>query len=524
MNIVWLKRDIRLNDHAPLHEAAQHGPLIVLYVYEPIVWNAPEADVSHLGFINESLAELDQKLRAIGGRVIYRTGDFLAVLKKLHAENSVQRMWSHEETGSMATYQRDLAVKKWCRSQGIIWKEFPQNGVVRKLASRDGWAELWEQRMRMPLIPPPAHIDDVPEVESEGLRSASELCMELSPTKERQLGGEDRSSQVLEDFLFQRGLNYRHEMSSPVTAHESCSRISPYITWGCVSIKQIQHSLNRRICELRSSRSSGNDLPETSQWLKSLSSFQSRLHWHCHFIQKLEDEPELEFQNLSRAYDGLRESDWNQERFQAWCAGATGYPMIDACMRSVKATGWLNFRMRAMLVSFAANHLWLHWRQPAIFLARHFLDFEPGIHYPQFQMQSGTTGINTLRIYSPAKQVKDHDPTGEFIRKWVPELAEVPDPFLAEPHLMPAALQLMVGCRIGKDYPKPIVDHSTAYQHAKDRLYGIRRTDEARREAASVVKKHGSRKGPNDRSPRAAQGRVKKSGNESAKEKRPDQN
>jgi deoxyribodipyrimidine photo-lyase len=135
-------------------------------------------------------------------------------------------------------------------------------------------------------------------------------------------------------------------------------------------------------------------------------------------------------------------------------------------------------------------------------LAQHFLDFEPGIHYPQFQMQSGTTGINTLRIYSPAKQAKDHDPTGSFIRRWVPELEEVPDKFLAEPHLMPTALQLMVGCRLGKDYPAPIVEHASAYQHAKERLYAIRKTDEARREAETVVKKHGSRKGPNDRRPR----------------------
>lgn len=262
--------------------------------------------------------------------------------------------------------------------------------------------------------------------------------------------------------------------------------------------------------ELKTLRAAKADIQENSHWLKSLSSFQSRLHWHCHFIQKLEDEPELEFQNLSRAFDGLRENDWSPERFQAWCQGQTGYPMIDACMRSVKATGWLNFRMRAMLVSFASNHLWLHWREPAIFLARHFLDFEPGIHYPQFQMQSGTTGINTLRIYSPAKQVKDHDPKGEFIRRWVPELQEVPDHYLAEPHLMPAALQLMVSCRIGKDYPQPIVDHAAAYQHAKDRLYAVRGTDEARREAESVVKKHGSRKGHNDRTRRTYRSTTKK--------------
>ncbi len=211
-------------------------------------------------------------------------------------------------------------------------------------------------------------------------------------------------------------------------------------------------------------------------------------------MQKLEDEPELEFQNISRVYDGLRENDFSQERFETWKAGQTGYPMIDACMRALHETSWINFRMRAMLMSFASNHLWLHWRPTAIYLAKHFLDFEPGIHFSQCQMQSGTTGINTVRIYSPAKQVIDHDPTGLFIRKYVPELARVPEEYLPEPHLMPLDLQGKVGCVLGKDYPQPIVDHRTAYKLARDRIYAIRQTAEAVTESKRVFTKHGSRK------------------------------
>jgi deoxyribodipyrimidine photo-lyase len=237
----------------------------------------------------------------------------------------------------------------------------------------------------------------------------------------------------------------------------------------------------------------------TGGWLKSLTAFGSRLSWHCHFMQKLEDEPAIEFDNMSRAYDGLREDSFKQNYFDAWCAGHTGYPMVDACMRALHKHSWINFRMRAMLVSFASYHLWLHWRQPAVFLAQHFLDFEPGIHFSQFQMQSGTTGINAVRIYSPIKQVMDQDPDGEFIRKFVPELSAVPKEFIAEPHKMPLLMQSMVGCRIGKDYPKPIVNHVEAYRHARERIYAVRAKAQARQDAREVMQRHGSRKGSTQR-------------------------
>lgn len=216
-------------------------------------------------------------------------------------------------------------------------------------------------------------------------------------------------------------------------------------------------------------------------------------------MQKLEDEPDIEFHNMSRVYDGLREDEFSQSRFDAWCHGQTGYPMVDACMRALHERSWINFRMRAMLVSFASYHLWLHWRPTAVYLARHFLDFEPGIHFSQFQMQSGTTGINTVRIYSPIKQVEDQDPSGDFIRTFVPELGGVPDEYLSEPHKMPQSIQSKVGCRIAKDYPPPIVDHKTAYRLAKERIFAVRRQEKARQEAATVLQRHGSRKRSNHR-------------------------
>tara|TARA_B000000557_G_scaffold137630_1_gene111744 strand:- start:610 stop:1311 length:702 start_codon:yes stop_codon:yes gene_type:complete len=219
-------------------------------------------------------------------------------------------------------------------------------------------------------------------------------------------------------------------------------------------------------------------------------------------MQKLEDEPELEFHNLCRSYDGMREDTFNASYFERWKEGLTGYPMVDACMRALRHTGWLNFRMRAMMASFSSYHLWLHWREPAMYLGGLFLDFEPGIHFSQFQMQSGTTGINTIRIYSPAKQARDQDPQGTFIRRWVPELEGVPLSYLAEPHLMTLDQQDQAGCLIGKDYPRPVVEHATAYREARQKLAAFRNRAETRQEAKAVFLKHGSRKGRRDPIPK----------------------
>lgn len=491
MQVVWFKRDLRIEDHAPLARAAAAGRCLCLYVYEPDLIHSAEFDASHLKFINESLTELDKELKAVGGQLTYRVGKVTEVLDEFHAHHGIDALWSHEETGNRITYDRDCRVATWTRQHQIPWREIPQCGVVRRLRSRDGWSRLREERMRAAIIPAPQKIISPKNVQPEQQRSIDDLGLKNSNKIELQQGGNIAAKQILTSFLQKRGEYYHKEMSSPLSAWDSCSRLSPYLAWGCLSIKSVVQTVDRQQRKLRMQKAAGRP---TGGWLSSLQAYQSRLSWHCHFMQKLEDEPEIEFENMCRAYDGLREEEFNQSYFDAWCAGQTGYPLIDACMRALHLHSWINFRMRAMLVSFASYHLWLHWRPTAVFLAKHFLDFEPGIHFSQFQMQSGTTGINTLRIYSPVKQVHDHDPEGHFIRRFVPELAEVPNEYIAEPHKMPLMLQDASGCRIGKDYPRPIVDNANAYKIAKNRLTSVRREASAKKEATRVSHKHGSRK------------------------------
>jgi deoxyribodipyrimidine photo-lyase len=493
LQLVWLKRDIRISDHAPLTRAAASGRCVAIYVYEPELLTHPTTHARHLAFVNEALRELEESLTRLGGRLITRVGDLPEVFDRLHATHPIARLWSHEETGVGVTYARDRRVKAWAKRHRIEWVELPNHGVFRPHPHRDGWARRWRQRMSAPLTNAPTQIVAPSGLESAGILAPSALGLgELRGTG-GQRGGEAAGHAVLDEFLFERGHAYQRAMSSPVTAWESCSRLSPYLAWGQLSMRQVwQATLARRAQAEREPAAS-------EDWPRSLAAFAKRLHWHCHFIQKLEDEPEMEYRNLSRATDGLRPEAPNEALLEPWRRGMTGYPLVDACMRALEAEGWINFRMRAMLMSFASYHLWQHWRAPALHLARLFLDFEPGIHFSQAQMQSGTTGINAIRIYSPVKQARDQDPDGQFIRRWCPELAAVPAAYLPRPETMPLSVQEAAGCRIGRDYPRPIVDNGKAYLSARRRMQALRASTAWQKEAESVYERHGSRRRPSRR-------------------------
>lgn len=484
--VVWFKRDLRVHDHAPLAAAVATGrPVLPLYIIEPGLWRQPEMAGRHFEFLRESLADLDAALGRRGGRLVLRVGEAVDVLAALHARHGIASLHAHQETGLLWTYERDRAVRRFARTAGVPFLELPQHGVIRRLPSRDGWARAWDRFMAAPRVPAPGVIR-VADLASSEWPDAAALGLDRDPCPERQRGGRAAAVERLRSFLHVRGRNYRRAMASPVLAFEACSRLSADLALGSLSMREVCQAASRA---LGRRRDSGDAL-----YAASLRSFVSRLHWHCHFIQKLEDEPGLERRNLHHAYDGLRPEPADPAVVAAWLEGRTGFPFVDACMRALTATGWLNFRMRAMAMSFSSYHLWQHWRDPAIALARRFTDFEPGIHYPQAQMQSGTTGVNTARIYNPVKQSRDQDPDGAFIRRWVPELAALPDSWLHEPWAAPASLLADRGVRLGMNYPRPLVDHAQAAREARERIHALRRTADHRVLAADIQDRHGSRR------------------------------
>ena len=490
IQIVWFKRDLRIVDHAPLVAACNAGNVLPIFCWEPTVWAGDDYARQHQIFAQECLAELRIELRNIGLHLLEWPLGIVDALTAIRAQMPIAKIYSHEETGNGATFSVDKVVANWCKTHNVKWLEIPQNGVVRRLKNRNHWNGHWEQRMRLPLLTAPKKATPAPMI-TPPTRNIIQANGNDKPR--RQPGGRINGIELQTSFLDGRAAKFRGGISSPLTAVTAGSRLSPYLAFGCLSMREV----------VQATREQRNLVTEAPHMFpKSLNAglvgFESRLHWHCHFMQKLECEPEMEFENLHHAHDGMRDEHLadieSQKRLQTWSKGETGWPLLDACMAMLRETGWINFRMRAMLMSTASYLYWLHWRESGLHLAREFLDYEPGIHWSQSQMQSGTTGINTLRIYSPIKQAQDQDPTGAFVRHWLPALKHVPDTWIFEPYLMPKAQQLKYGCVLEKNYPMPIVDIVQATREARVKISAARQQVGVHDETQAIIKKHASRK------------------------------
>ena len=485
--IWWIKRDFRLSDNQALSQALlEQDEVLPLFVFETRLIQQPDSSPMHVWAWQQALVDLQAQLRSKQADVLIAYSDMEPVLTALHQKWPFQALYSHQETGNAWTFARDRRVAQWCQNHQVRWHEFSQTGVIRGLRSREDRTAIIQSRLLESKVLPVPSVLRFPSFWEKvcAQRKVPKLSQFFDASQYQAIAwdqlqkvGETQAKKDLESFLKVRGKGYSGGISSPNTAFEHGSRLSVHLAWGTISLRTVFQQSLAAIAEHKTS-----SLESSKQWGKSLRAFTARLHWHDHFIQRLESAPNMEFAPLNPAYESIQYED-NPQKLTAWKNGETGFPMIDACMRCLQATGFLNFRMRAMVVNFAVFGLHLSWKTIHPPLARIFLDYEPGIHLSQLQMQAGIVGINTVRVYSPTKQILDQDPEAKFIKRWIPQLQS----------FTTAEIINYEKIALGS-YPPPIVDFRLASAQMKEQIFTVKKSVSGKLESAKVLQAHGSRK------------------------------
>ena len=478
INVVWLKRDLRLQDNEAISNALKTGKrVLLLYVFEHILLNDNHYSARHFNFIKESIKDINTQLMPFKSKVLTVTSDITSTFNQLQTFYKIDAIYAHAETGLLVTYNRDKEFARYCRNNFIQWVENKNNGVERGLTNRADWFDNWETYMynKVEVFKPKEHQLLTP-LEIETLENIFTITDLETPLKTSfQKGGSTMGWRYANSFFKNRHTSYMFNISKPEASRSSCSRISPYIAWGNLSIRQVFQK--------------GQAIKSNATDKRHINGFLSRLRWQAHFIQKFEMEHTMEEASVNKGYHKLKKN-ISKAYQNAWFTGKTGFPLVDASMRCLNETGYINFRMRAMLASFFTHILWQPWQAATTHLSQQFLDFEPGIHFPQLQMAAGETGINSLRIYNPTKNSLKHDPDAVFIKKWVPELAALDTHFIHEPYLMTEMEQTFYNFKLGEDYPYPIVDIKENRKRASAILWNMKDEEHVRRESIRILKRH----------------------------------
>lgn len=496
--IWWVKRDFRLNDNEALFNALASNDIVLpLFLFEPLLMNGPDWGAFHTKAIGGAAESLSKNLNHFNSKLLILNSSPIDAIKEInHKINTigfeVKEVYSHEETGLTHTFQRDKEFKSWCQSNAIKWHEFTCNGVIRGPINRNHWETRFINYMMRDRIKFSKNklIVSFPEALKNILSGhfhVSDSTINSSVCASEYMNVSERSGNtILRDFLENRGQKYRGGISSMNRAVEACSRLSAQIAWGSLSLRTVLQE-----CDIRLQEIEAESAMTSKQWRSSIGNFRSRLFWHSHFVQKLENQVDMEFFSVNKAYrSGLPyihseiDPQEHKKRLEAWLYGETGFPAIDAAMRYYQKFGWLNFRSRAMITSFACNALRLPWQTVLYELSKLMIDYVPGIHVSQVQMQAGVTGINTIRVYSPQKQLQDHDPKCSFVYKMIPELRS----------LKPVEIFSLSNEFSTSKYTKQIIDFKHESRIMKDALYKVSKSSHCIEESKKVFIKHGSRR------------------------------
>lgn len=480
----WIKRDFRLDDCPALRRALDTGRrVIALWIFEPSQTQAREFSNFHGQAQIQAAQALQAQLQKGHGQLCVVHDEVLPTLGALHKLDPFSQMVSHQEVGTLGTFERDRQVKRWARAQGIQWLEYRQTGVFRALPDRAHRQRFWQAWMREPLARPPSQ-DELARIrpntktqqwleKTNATKLETMRCMWRSTNSQRV--GEKYAKNTLRSFLKLRSTRYLSSISSPVEGAMFGSRISTHLAWGTLSPRRLLRELQAWLHDLDPAQ------PNAARQQRALEMFRSRIHWRDHFMQRLECSPDLEMNALCPNFAAMLATP-QPSHFQAWVEGKTGFPLVDACIRCAQHTGFLNFRMRAMITSTACHILRIPWQEIGWVMAQWWADYEPGIHWAQLQMQAGMTGINANRIYDPQTQLRRLDPHAQFVKRWLPELGSYPAQAIIHHHQMPLT-----------DYPAPRKHWAQARERWRIDYAKIASQRDTRTQQREVLQRHGSR-------------------------------
>jgi deoxyribodipyrimidine photo-lyase len=446
--IVWFRRDLRLADHAPLFRAATRGEVIPVFVLDRALLHHPETGGARVAFMLDCLRSLDQELQHRGGRLILRSGDPVEILPQLIHETGADGIYAHLDFERIYGRVRDARLNRSLAAQNLKIRWFEPQGAVPDLIPYPEYRQRWYADMEAAPVPTPAQIQVPVEIPSELLPSLPDLGL-LPDGKPIPPGGTPAARQQLQEFLQEKVDRYYWQLSYP--SAEATTGLSPYLKFGVISLRECYQTTQ----QLKSS-------PD-ERVQRSRKQLISRLRWGSGFAQRFRYLPQLELQSLYSVFD---QEGWefDEELYQAWQQGQTGFPIVDAASRCLLATGgWkaLNFRIRALHSSFLTNLLGMDWRYGALHYMRHLIDGDCPIDHYQWAMQAGVTHCldkTWTRIYNPGQSAIDRcDPEGVFIKRWVPELAQLAPHQLGSPPPTPG-------------YPAPILDYKQARRQRVQQL------------------------------------------------------
>jgi deoxyribodipyrimidine photo-lyase len=448
--VVWHRRNLRLADHLAVARATRTSDVVCpLFVFDPHFYREGLACDTRVRFLHECLSDLRRQYDRHDTPLVFAHGDPFSILGRF-----LDAGWDVLATAD-PTGRYGLCRDERLSERGV---EFvADDGIKREGKSRENWADHAETYLSGSTHTPETSRFGDHGVESDITLDAIESTYDVSPAKSRvPRGGREAALDRLEAFVSDLS-SYPGSISAPAKAESGTSRLSPYLRFGCLSVRECfqyvdDHAADGRAREL----------------------FVSRLYWNRHYTQKLEDWPGWMDHAVNPVFRGFNRSRHDPDLVAAWKRGETGFPMVDASMRCLRETGWLNFRMRAMCASFFSDILHQPWKLGADFFYYHLVDADPAINYTQWQQQAGVTGVNTMRVYNPRKQVRDNDSDGAFIHEWVPELRPVPPEHLDRPEKIPLHLQAEFGVDIGSDYPYPIVDYEARRAETTERLNALK--------------------------------------------------